>query len=80
MTRETEETRIALLEQNHQQMMEKIDTIIERFDKFEVKLDKALEKKANKWVETAMYWGFTSVGVVAIGLLVRWVILLDLGK
>lgn len=45
---QSDKTRIAILETNHINIMDKIDSIIERFDKFEEKLDVALEKKADK--------------------------------
>ena len=70
----TDETRISLLENNHQQTMEKFDDIITRFDKFEEKLDKALEKKANVWVETAFTWVLYSMGGIVLTALMYLII------
>ena len=68
--KESQETRIALLENNHNTVMDKIDEILHKFEKFEDKLDEALEHKANKWVEDAMRWGlYTVVGAVIVALL-----------
>ena len=48
--------RLAVLETKQCDIMDKLDNILERFEEFEAKLDKALEKKANKWVETYTIW------------------------
>jgi molecular chaperone GrpE (heat shock protein) len=62
--------RLAKLETNHCNIMEKLDEIVERFNNFENKLDKALEKKADVWVEKAVSWaGYTVVGSVILALL-----------
>lgn len=52
---------------------------------FGTRLDESLERmenkfneKANKWVEKVMIWMGTAVGVVLIGLLIRWVVFLEL--
>ena len=67
--KENLETRIALQEQQTKTIMDKLDNIIERFEKFEEKLDRALDKKADKWVETAVSWaGYTIVGAVLLAL------------
>lgn len=50
------EVRVAVLESEHQNIMEKFEELIKRFDSFEEKLDKALEKKADKWVEKLIIW------------------------
>lgn len=63
----TDKERILVLEANQKNIMEKIDSIIERFDRFEEKLDCALEKKANKWVENAISWtAYTVIGAVLL--------------
>ena len=57
MKENTEVTRIAVLETNQNNIMEKLDSIVDRFNKFEEKLDKALEKKADKdtqWAEPVL--------------------------
>ena len=56
MKENTDAIRIAVLETNQNNIMEKLDSIVARFDKFEEKLDKALEKKADKWVEKVLTW------------------------
>lgn len=63
----TDRERILLLENNHKVLMDKIESILERFDKFEEKLDKALEKKADIWVEKALSWALYSVAAIIIG-------------
>jgi len=63
-----------MMEQNNKDHLE-IKELISEMSK---KIDKALEKKANKWVEKVVVWGLSCVGVVFIGLLVRWVVLLEL--
>ena len=63
-------TRIAVLETNQQNLMEKLDSIIERFDKFEEKLDCALEKKADKVVVDRMISiGFWIIGIIGSGII-----------
>lgn len=69
-----EETRIAILETNHENLMNKIEEILTRFDKFEQKLDCALEKKADKTdvdkLETNQRWVvLTIVGAVILAVL-----------
>jgi hypothetical protein len=62
--------KIALLEQNHRNLMEKIEEILIRFDKFEEKLNCALAKKADIWVEKALSWtAYTVVGAVLLALI-----------
>ena len=60
-------TKVALLEQNHLNLMEKIEEILERFDKLESKLDYALEKKAGIWVEGVIKWFGICVGSGILG-------------
>ena len=67
--KESPETRIALLESNHETLMEKIESILIRFDKFEEKLDIALEKKAGKWVEGVIKWFGITIGTGILGYL-----------
>lgn len=86
--KETQEIEIALLKQNQQTIMEKLvefqesnreqhEDIRALLKSMEDKLDRALEKKANKWVETGFIWGLSCGGVVFIGLLVRWLVLVE---
>ena len=62
--------RIATLEANHKNIMEKVEEILGRFDKLEEKIDSALEKKADKVVVDRMlsvaYW---AGGIIGSGLL-----------
>lgn len=65
-----QDKQIAVLSTNHCNIMEKLDEIVDRFNNFENKLDKALEKKADVWVEKAVSWaGYTVVGSVILALL-----------
>lgn len=61
--------RLAKLETNHTNLMEKIEEILTRFDKFEDKLDKALDKKANIWVEKVLIWLGVFIGAGILGYL-----------
>ncbi len=70
----TENERILLLENNHQNLMEKIDDLIERFNNFDKKLDRALEEKANVWVEKAFTWLLYFVGSILITALMYLII------
>lgn len=67
MKKTSDQTRIALLENNHQALMDLFksyseenthqhQSILEALEKLETKLDNALEKKAGKWVEKVI-WG-----------------------
>lgn len=62
--------RIATLEANHKNIMEKVEEILGRFDKLEEKIDSALEKKADKVVVdrilSVAYW---VGGIIGTGLL-----------
>ncbi len=70
----TENERILLLENNHQNLMEKIDDLINRFNNFDKKLDRALEEKANVWVEKAFTWLLYFVGSILITALMYLII------
>lgn len=48
--------KLAVLFTNQTNIMEKLDEIVARFDKFEDKLDIALSKKAGIWVEKVLIW------------------------
>lgn len=61
--------RLAKLETNHTNIMEKIEEILIRFDKFEDKLDRALDKKANIWVEKVLIWLGVFIGAGILGYL-----------
>lgn len=62
---ELPETRIAVLEANQTTMSKEITEIKEIVQAFDAKLDKALEKKANVWVETAFtYLLYTIAGII----------------
>ena len=64
---ELPETRIALLENNQRIMSQEISEIKEIVTKFDEKLDKALEKKANVWVETAFTWLLYTIAGFIVG-------------
>ena len=64
---EHEITRIAVLETNQTNIMEKLEALAKRFDSFEEKLDRALDKKANVWVERVFTWFLGAVGLGLIG-------------
>jgi len=72
--RESQETRIALLENNHKNVMEKFDDMFERFDKLEEKLDKALKGKSDIWVERAFTWVIYTVAGILITALMYLII------
>lgn len=62
---ESELTRLALLENNQKIMSNDINEIKEIVKSFDEKLDKALERKADKWVEDALKYGiYTVVGIL----------------
>lgn len=76
--KEATQTRIALLEQNHKTLMDLFKTyseenakqhenILQSLIAMQDKLDKALEKKADKWVEGILKWLgiFIGSGVLA---------------
>ena len=58
----SEETRIALLEQSQTAMSKEISEIKKIVSGFDEKLDRALDKKANKWVERVLIWAGVTVG------------------
>lgn len=61
----TAQTKLALLEQAQKTMSDEISEIKEIVKNFDQKLDKALEKKADVWVEKAISWAiYTVVGIV----------------
>ena len=85
---ETKE-RLVALEVNQKNIMDKLEEmnisnkeahngIVEMIVKIEDKLDKALEKKANKWVEVLVIWVGRSIGVgllaVIGGLIIKAII------
>lgn len=56
MTNKSAETKFALLETKQESMSQDIEEIKYIVKSFDEKLDKALEKKADYWVERAMTW------------------------
>jgi len=62
-----EKERIAILETNHKNIMEKIEEILEKVDNLEKKLDCALDKKANIWVEKVLIWLGIIIGTGILG-------------
>lgn len=68
--RESQETRIALLEQHNKNIMDKFEEVFKRFDTLDERLESALNKKADVWVEKAVSWaGYTIIGSVILALL-----------
>ena len=70
--------KIALLEQNHLQMMEKLNEYQQenRDQHKEIKeiIEKALNKKANIWVEKVLIYLGTAIGLGLIGYLGKLII------
>ena len=74
------EVKLALLENNQKIIMEQFrqfdenntkahEQMLDIFTKLEEKIDKALEKKADVWVEKAVSWAaYTIIGIVLIAL------------
>lgn len=63
-----------MMEQNnkdHITIMDKIDDIIEKLDNFE-------NKFAGKWTEKVLIWAGATAGIVFIGLIIRWLLFLEL--
>ena len=86
---EEQREKIITLQVNQKNLMQKLEEnqitnekahkdILCSIEKMSDKLDRALEKKANKWVETSMIWIFSAIGVTMIGLIIRWLVLLEL--
>jgi len=86
---EEQREKIITLQVNQKNLMQKLEenqitnekaheAILCSIEKMSDKLDRALEKKANKWVETSMIWIFSAIGVTMIGLIIRWLVLLEL--
>ena len=82
-------TKIAILETNITNIMEKLEefqldnkeqhtAIMEAVNKLESKLDYAIGKKADKWVEKILIWAGMTIGAGILTLIVRWVILIEL--
>lgn len=70
-----------MMEQNakeHSDIKEMMTLFGKKLDDSLERMEKKLSDKANKWTEKAWIWAFTASGVVVIGLLVRWVIFLEL--
>ena len=87
MKEEATQTRIALLEQNHKTIMEQFKNYSEENTRQHIevkemimaiddKLQLALDKKANKWVETSWTWVLYTVGGILITAFM-WLIIKD---
>lgn len=62
--------RLKALEITQNNIMEKLDNIVTAISNLEAKIDKALDKKANVWVETAFtYMLYTTGGIVLSAIL-----------
>jgi len=61
----------AVLKDSLNKIENKLDTTIE-------KLETAINNKANKWVESGLKFIYVSTAIVFIGLLVRFIVLLEL--
>jgi cob(I)alamin adenosyltransferase len=68
-------TDLALMQQHQNTMGEKVDKIEAKVDKFDEKLDtlidKMSEKYASKWVESALKWAGAIAGAAIITALMR---------
>lgn len=70
MSEKSSETKFALLEKAQEVMSNEISEIKEIVKAFDSKLDNALNKKADKWVQDAMSWFiYTILGAVLLALL-----------
>lgn len=85
MSEQTPEIRIALLENNHKNLMDKLDDFKETESEhheeikalildFKKEVKEALDKKANIWVEKAFSWVLYSIGGIIIGALMYLII------
>jgi hypothetical protein len=68
----------AMLEQNTKEHTAITDSLKEITDKLESLIDKMDGRYAKAWTEKAWIWLITCSGVVVVGLLVRWLITLEL--
>lgn len=73
-----QDNKITKLETCFEFMNEKLTNIEKMVYAFDAKLDQALSKKADKWVERVMIWAGITVGTVIVGILVRTVIFLEI--
>lgn len=74
MEKRMEENQI-LNAQGHQEIKELLSDGINALSK---KIDEINANKANKWVENGIRFIYVSAAVVFIGLLVRWIVLLEI--
>jgi len=77
--RRSNDTKIAILEENHKTIMEQFKTfneenakqhqaMLDGFQKLEDKIDEALSRKADVWVEKAVSWFiYLVMGIVLTG-------------
>ncbi len=64
--------------QNNEDHKEMKDMIKSFGNKLDTALEKMDNKFASKWTEKAWVWLFISAGTVFVGLLVRWLVTLEL--
>lgn len=69
----TQDNKITKLETCFEFMNEKLINIEKMVVNFDQKLDQALSKKADKWVEKVLVWAGIATGTVVIGMLVRFI-------
>ena len=74
MSAESQETKIAVLENNQKTMSKEITEIKDIVLKFDEKLDKALEKKANKWTESVIVWFIATVAAATLTFIIKYII------
>lgn len=70
-----------MMEQNardHDDIKKSITSFGEKLDDSLARMEKKFGEKANKWVEKVMIWFGAATGVVVIGMLVRWIVFLEL--
>ena len=72
---ESQEVAIAKLQENMTFMKQEISDIKEIVKGFDTKLDEALRKKADKWVEKVLIWAGVTCGAAILVIIVRFVIL-----
>lgn len=77
-----QDLKINTLEVMMEQNTKDHEAIKSMISSFSNKLDESLErmetKFASKWTEKAWIWFFAVVGTASIGLIVRWIIFLEL--
>jgi hypothetical protein len=74
----SQEIEVAKLQTMMEQNSRDHEAIIKMITRIEEKIDAVGKDKANKWVETAFMWLLLAIGTTFIGLIIRWLVLLEL--